>query len=336
MRYVIFGAGAIGGLVGARLHQSGHDVMLVARGAHYEKIAADGLTFATPTERVTLAVPVVASVAEAGLRDGDVVLLCTKSQQSWDALLSIRDAAADATDNAVPIVCLQNGVANERLALRLFPEVYGALVMVPAEHLEPGYIVGYLGKLSGRIDVGIYPSGVDGRAQELSAALAAARFESEALVDVMRHKYAKLVSNLNNGVQAVCGIADPEGNSELGKLLAAEGRAVLTAAGIPHTVEDVANIAGRWERMGIGEVDGHGHQGGSTWQSVTRGTGNVETDYLNGEIVLLGRTLGIPTPYNALVQLLTRVTVTGGHEPGWRSARELIVEADGRTRTVSD
>jgi 2-dehydropantoate 2-reductase len=88
--------------------------------------------------------------------------------------------------------------------------------------------------------------------------------------------------------------------------------------------------------MGIGEVDGHGHQGGSTWQSVTRGTGNVETDYLNGEIVLLGRTLGISTPYNALVQLLTRVTVTGGHEPGWRSARELIAEADGRTRTVLD
>ena len=202
MRYVIFGAGAIGGLVGARLHQSGHDVMLVARGAHYEKMAADGLTFATPTERVTLAIPVVPNVAEAGLQDGDVLLLCTKSQHSWDALLSIRDASAGATGNAVPIVCLQNGVANERLALRLFPEVYGALVMVPAEHLEPGYIVGYLGKVSGRIDIGIYPSGLDGRAREISAALAASRFESEARADVMRHKYAKLVNNLNNGVQA--------------------------------------------------------------------------------------------------------------------------------------
>jgi 2-dehydropantoate 2-reductase len=336
MRYVIFGAGAIGGLVGARLHQSGHDVMLVARGAHYEKMAADGLTLATPTERVTLTIPVVPTVAEAGLRDGDVVLLCTKSQQSSEALLSIRDAATGATGNAVPIVCLQNGVANEYLALRLFPEVYGGLVMVPAEHLEPGYIVGYLGKVSGQIDVGIYPSGADDRVREISAALAGSRFESEALADVMRHKYAKLISNLGNGVQAVCGNADPDGNGELRKLLSAEGRAVLTAAGIEHTVEEVADVAGRWERMGIGEVDGHAHQGGSTWQSVTRGTGNVETDYLNGEIVLLGRTLAIPTPYNALVQLLTRVTVTGGHEPGWRSAQELIAEADGRTRTPLD
>jgi 2-dehydropantoate 2-reductase len=125
----------------------------------------------------------------------------------------------------------------------------------------------------------------------------------------------------------VCGTDDPEGNRELGKLLAAEGRSVLAAAGIEHTVDDIADVAGRWERMGAGEVDGREHQGSSTWQSVTRGTGSVETDYLNGEIVLLGRRLGIPTPCNALLQLLTRVTVATGREPGWRSARELIAEA---------
>jgi hypothetical protein len=46
---------------------------------------------------------------------------------------------------------------------------------------------------------------------------------------------------------------------------------------------------------------------------------------------LLGRTLRIPTPYNAMVQLLTQVTISTGREPGWRSAHELIAEADGRT-----
>jgi 2-dehydropantoate 2-reductase len=332
VRYVIFGAGAIGGLVGARLHQSGHDVMLIARGAHYEKLASDGLTLATPNERETLRIPVAPTVEQAGLRDGDVLLLCTKSQQSWGALLEIRDAAAGTTGNAVPIVCLQNGVNNEPLALRLFPEVYGATVQVPAEHLEPGYIVGYLGKVSGRIDLGVYPNGVDARSAEVATALVGSRFESTSVPDVMRFKYAKLINNLGNGVQAICGVADPESNRRLGKLLAAEGREVLTAAGIEHTAEDVTDVPGRWERMGLGEVDGHAHQGGSTWQSVTRGTGNVETDYLNGEIVLLGRTLGIPTPYNALVQLLTRVTVTAGHTPGWRRADDLIAEADGRTR----
>jgi 2-dehydropantoate 2-reductase len=124
MRYVIFGAGAIGGAVGARLHKSGHDVLLIARGAHYQKMAADGLTIATPAERFTARIPVVSSTADAGLRDGDAVLLCVKSQQSWEALLAVRDAAARA-GVSVPVVCMQNGVDNERKALRLFPETYG-------------------------------------------------------------------------------------------------------------------------------------------------------------------------------------------------------------------
>jgi 2-dehydropantoate 2-reductase len=108
---------------------------------------------------------------------------------------------------------------------------------------------------------------------------------------------------------------------------------VLVAAGIEHTAEDVTNVGARLQRLGQGEVDGHPHLGGSTWQSVVRGTGNVETDYFNGEIVLLGRNLGIPTPLNELVQTLTRVTVLEGRRPGWRSARELLAEADRRTRT---
>ena len=49
-RYVIYGAGAIGGVVGARLHQSGHEVVLIARGAHLEAIQTHGLTLTTGGE----------------------------------------------------------------------------------------------------------------------------------------------------------------------------------------------------------------------------------------------------------------------------------------------
>ena len=59
MRFVVFGAGAIGGAVGARLHQSGHAVTLIARGAHLEAIRARGLSFLTPVERVVLPLPAV-------------------------------------------------------------------------------------------------------------------------------------------------------------------------------------------------------------------------------------------------------------------------------------
>src|SRR5579863_5417962 len=117
MRYVIFGAGAIGGLVGARLHQSGHEVLLIARGAHHDAIARDGLTMLSPTERETFRLPVARNAAAGGLRADDVILLCVKTQDTAGALLGVRAAAPDSAP-APPIVCLQNGVVNEPLALR--------------------------------------------------------------------------------------------------------------------------------------------------------------------------------------------------------------------------
>ena len=51
--------------------------------------------------------------------------------------------------------------------------------------------------------------------------------------------------------------------------------------------------------MGVDEIAGRPRAGSSSWQSLARGTGAIETDYLNGEIVLLGRLHGVPTPLNA-------------------------------------
>ena len=62
-RYIIIGAGAIGGGIGARLHQAGHAVILVARGEHLERLQQDGLRLRTPEEDVTLAVPAVGGPA---------------------------------------------------------------------------------------------------------------------------------------------------------------------------------------------------------------------------------------------------------------------------------
>lgn len=331
MRYVIFGAGAIGGLVGARLHQSGHEVLLIARGAHHDAIARDGLTMLSPTERETFKIPVARTAAAAGLRADDAILLCVKSQDTAAALLDIRDAAPDSAA-PLPIVCMQNGVANEPLALRLFPEVYGSVLLIPAEHLRPGVVAGYGSRLSGRVDIGRYPSGLDERARELCAVMAGSHFESDAREDIMLHKYAKLINNLANGVEVICGPGQGEGpNAELIERLREEGRAVLRAAGIEFEVGDVADVAGRWARIGLGAIEGQDHQGGSGWQSVVRGAGSVETDYLNGEIVLLGRQIGVPAPLNEAVQQLSRVTLTRGYQPGWMTPGQVLSHADGRS-----
>ena len=82
MRFVVVGAGAVGGVVGGRLAQHDHDVVLVARGDHGQAIAADGLLIRSPDDEVRVPVPVVSHPSELTLTDDDVVLLAVKGQDT--------------------------------------------------------------------------------------------------------------------------------------------------------------------------------------------------------------------------------------------------------------
>jgi 2-dehydropantoate 2-reductase len=320
MRYVIYGAGAIGGVVGARLHQAGHEVALIARGPHLEAIQRDGLTLTTPVEQVTLRIPAASDPALLGVGStDDVVLLAVKSQDTSGALGSLR--AAGAAD--VPIVCLQNGVENERLCARLFADVYGAVVMAPADHLRPGHVESYGAKASGIIDLGRYPTGSDVRCEAICAALSESRIHSVPSADVMRRKYAKVLRNLGNAVGAL--FADAEASrDELTERLRDEGRAALVAAGIEHHDDVVDDIGARWELLDIKPIGGRERGGSSSWQSLARGAGTIETDYLNGEIVLLGRLHSVPTPLNEAICRLADEAVREGVGPGQLSIDELF------------
>ena len=58
VRFVVYGAGAVGGVIGARLFQHGHEVALIARGPHREAIARAWPAHQSPVEDVTLPIPV--------------------------------------------------------------------------------------------------------------------------------------------------------------------------------------------------------------------------------------------------------------------------------------
>ena len=95
MRFVILGAGAVGGTIGGRLADAGYDVVLLARGEHAEAMRRDGLRLATPRagdpgRRTGLC----DRPQDLPLRDGDVLVLTTKTQQTARAA---RRAADDAT-----------------------------------------------------------------------------------------------------------------------------------------------------------------------------------------------------------------------------------------------
>jgi 2-dehydropantoate 2-reductase len=327
---VILGAGAVGGTIGGLLHRQGSDVTLLARGEHARVMQESGLILATPEGTDLLHVDVAASPSELELQPDDVLILTTKTQHTEALLTEVaalpvhHDDAWSTAGEKLPLVCAQNGVENERLALRRFARVYGICVMLPAAHLEPGRIEAQGTPHPGMLDVGRYPSGIDAVAEEVAFDLSAANFLSIARAEVMRWKYAKLLRNLGNSIEALCGHeADEDQTKALVKLVTAEGRAVLDAAGI-DVVSNEEWGAYRKDQVGIGAVEGRERGGGSSWQSAMRGTGSIEADYLNGEITLLGRLHAIPTPVNALLQEEANALVRERRQPGTVAPSQLL------------
>ncbi len=141
------------------------------------------------------------------------------------------------------------------------------------------------------LDVGRAPSGLDRRARRLASAFTAAGFDARAIPDVLRWKHFKLLMNLGNAVEALCGPSARGGPVAQG--LEAEGRQVLAAAGIDVATaeEDAARRA-----PALASVRDDGRMGGgSTWQSLVRGA-SIESDWLNGEIVRIGARVRRPDP----------------------------------------
>jgi 2-dehydropantoate 2-reductase len=315
MRFVVHGAGGIGGVLAARLRQSGHEVVAIARGEHLDVWRKRGLRVQSADEDVVVDVPVAGHPGEIGLGRDDVVILTMKSQDTVGAL---DDVAAIAPD--VPVVCAQNGVSNERDALRRFEHVYGICVMMPTTFIEPGIVQANSAPTSGILDIGRYPTGTDEVTKAVSDALRGSTFSSHPDAAIMRQKYAKLLMNLGNSVQAVCG---NQGTRELQRRLRAEGEDALHGAGIPFATSEEVK-ARRGDLLNVRPIDGQLRGGGSTWQSFARGTGSIETDHLNGEIVLLGRLHGVPTPANALMQRLANQAARERREPGFLSVDEVL------------
>ena len=328
MRFVVLGAGAIGGVVGAGLHQAGHEVTLIARGEHYRAIRDRGLTFERPGESVTLEIPVADAPAAVEWEGEEVVLIATKSQDTGDALANLRAAAPHVT----PVVCLQNGVENERVALRLLPNVYGAVVMMPTGHLDPGVVQAYGTRGLGVIDVGRYPSGVDSVSDEVAGAFNDAGISSQARPDIMRFKYAKLINNVLNAVDAI--VEPGPGSEDLIRVAQEEGRSALRAAGIEFVAEDVNEVQARWQRLNVQPIAGRPRAGSSTRQSLARGTPTLETDYLNGEISLIGRLHGVATPVNDALAVLSDRHLRERRPPQTLPAEEVLELA--RAREYAD
>jgi len=324
-RYVIIGAGAIGGGIGALLARQGVPVVLVARGEHLEAMRREGIRLRTPEIDAAIPVTAVAGPEEIVLDENDVLVLATKTQQAEPALAAWADAPVGerTAGEALPILTALNGAAAEERALRWFSRVIGVCVWMPAVRMEPGEVIVRGASVGGIFPASRYPAVLTTDADRALVTGIEEDWAPSGLVlhpveDVMPWKHRKLLGNLGNAVQALLG----SGDEDIVRAAREEAAGIYASAGIPLNPESEENAMR--DRLQVRPVPGEPAQmGGSTWQSLARGTGDSEVDYLSGEISALAHRIGRTAPINAGLARLTRRAARTGARPGDLSPADL-------------
>ncbi|MBK1869485.1 2-dehydropantoate 2-reductase [Aestuariivirga sp. YIM B02566] len=318
-RICVFGAGAIGGLIGARLARADvADVALVARGAHLEAMQAKGLSVTQAGETFTVHPKVSADPRELGRQD--YVILTLKAY----ALPGIVDALAPLIGPDTVLLFGQNGLPwwyfykhggrfdghilesvdpGGLLWKTLGPErALGAVIWQAAELGAPGHIVHGFGD---RLTIG-EPSGeISDRARKLSALLERAGVKSPVRADLRNEIWLKLWGNLSfNPVSVLTGgtleaLARDPGTRAVLAAMMEEARAIGEALGVVFSVSVE-------ERLDMAAKVG-AHRS-SMLQDVDAGR-PTELDALLGAVIELAQMTGIATPALKLVYDLARFRV---------------------------
>lgn len=309
MRFIIYGTGAIGGTLAARLFLCGYETIAIARGRQLAAIQQNGLRLRTPETDEVAKLACVSGPHEIIWQPDDVIILTMKGQDTWAALESMRDAGVDQQ----AIICAQNGVDNERQALRLFPNVYGCTVMMPAAYIVPGEVNAFGTPRHGLFDLGRYPSGTDAAVTQICDAFNASGFDFVVHEQVMRSKYGKLLGNTANAADAALG--DTPARKDMAKKAHDECKTVFAAAGIAYDDLSSADPL-RKQLLKEEPIKGADRIGSSSAQSLARGVGSIETDYLNGEVVLLARLHNVEAPVNEMLCRLARIMLDENLRPG--------------------
>jgi 2-dehydropantoate 2-reductase len=307
MRYIIYGAGGIGSVMGGHLARTGHDVVLIGRPGHVNAINEHGLRLVTPAATYTLKIPAVTGPEQIDFTLGDVVCLCMKSQDTEAALQELEKFTADA-----PVFYFQNGVRNEASALRYFPDVYGVMVRVGAVFTTDGEVLCRRDP-PGWYITGRYPSGTDTLLEDVAEDLRDAGYLVRTSSDIMPYKWGKLMSNLNNAIDAITGAAWGSESAIEGAVYA-EAEAILKKAGVKWISQ--AQVIADWPETKNVRGQLRTADKSSTWQSLARARGTVETDFLNGEIVRLADGPGLEAPLNKKLIEITQKMAADRRPPG--------------------
>lgn len=327
MRIAVFGAGAIGGYLAAKLAAAARtEVSLVARGAHLDAIRAGGLRLVENGAESVHQVRAAARAEELGPQD--VVLLALKAQGVTGAL----DQIAPLLGPGTAVVTLQNGVPwwyfhglggawegrrieavdpGGRIWDRIGPErAIGAVVYPAAEVDAPGLVRHVDGR---RFTLGEPDRTKSGRVTAIAAEFVAAGLQAPVRDDIRGEIWVKLWGNLCfNPISALTGatleaIVADDGTRALARAMMLEAKAIAETLGVRFPIDVDRRI------RGAGEVGAHKT---SMLQDLERGR-PMEIDALVTAVQELGRLTGHPTPMiDAVLALVRRLAISRGLHPG--------------------
>lgn len=314
----IIGAGAIGSALGALLHRAGRKVTLIGRPAQVGAIRREGLHVNGALGDFTVRI----AAAEALEFRPELALLTVKTQ---DAVAAVQ--ANLAFLGGVPLVTFQNGIRSDSLVAGVLPpqQLVSAVVNIHANYLTPGTVtVLYPGPLVIGRPFGPNDAGVEAIAVVLRDAVPTSLSHN-----IRGAHWLKLIVNLNNAFPALSNAtfqriyAYPD-LRRLAVRVMLEGLRVARRAGIrleslpdtPAALIQSMQWLPLWLAAAVAAAKARRIETqwpllGSTLQSLQRGR-PTEIDYLNGEVVRLGRELGVATPLNAmLVEMVHQIERCG-------------------------
>ena len=233
-----------------------------------------------------------------------------------EALHELRKVVED-----VPIFCFQNGVRNEETANQYFPRVYGVVIRCGAVFLTNGEVMSRTDP-PGRFAMGRYPKGTDNLVETVATSLRHTEFYILVMPDVMPYKWGKLLINIRSPIGAITNNMAGNDYTRLVEAVQEEAREILTRAGI-RWVSD-KELALEWPESTIQPRSNLNLKvKSSSWQSLTRQQGSVETDFFNGEIVRLANQLGKQAPINEMLLRIMKDMAANREPPGKYTLAEL-------------
>lgn len=315
MRVAIFGAGAIGGMLGVKLAAAGADVTFIARGPHLAAMQANGVTLISGEERINVRPRCIADAAEAGVQDYVIVTL--KAHGLPGAAPSIAkmmgpDSTLVTGINGVPYWYFYgiDSPHRDRRVESVDPggklwdilppsRALGCVVYPAAEVTEPGVIAHGYGD---RFSLGEPDGTRSPRAEALSKLLISAGLKAPIRPRIRDEIWVKLWGNMAfNPLSALTSstlnrLAGEPDLRAVAKAMMIEGKAVAEALGIRFAIDIEKRIDGAAE---VGE-----HKT-SMLQDLERGR-PMEIDALLGAVVELGTVVGQDMPMSRAILALVR------------------------------